>query len=208
MFDALLQRRARWYVYELIDPRSGAAFYVGKGTKDRIAAHERAAADGKECSEKVQRIKEIWAANLKVVRRHVAWFWNEQEAYDFEAARIDDYGLDALTNQTPGGGTARALSPVVSCKAPMEWTPIIAAQLVCKRDHLLAFFAAWIAAEKDGMRLVADSTMGDKWAMVVVDAAIKLFPNLLKKIRESDEAVEYVSSRLSLYGVELQHGRA
>ena len=35
------------YVYELIDPRDGKVFYVGKGRNSRAWAHEKAARRGK-----------------------------------------------------------------------------------------------------------------------------------------------------------------
>lgn len=95
------------YVYELIDPRDGAVFYVGKGKGDRILAHEREAAAGR-VSRKCARIRDIWDAGLVVERRKVRSFADEQAAYDFEAALIETRGLHTLTNAKPGGGSPRS----------------------------------------------------------------------------------------------------
>lgn len=65
----------RWYIYELADPTTGLAFYVGKGSGDRIAAHERDALRSKDvCSRKLNKINELWSGGLKVERRFVAFF--------------------------------------------------------------------------------------------------------------------------------------
>ncbi len=34
-----LKHQSRWYVYELVDPRDQAVFYVGKGAGKRVDAH-------------------------------------------------------------------------------------------------------------------------------------------------------------------------
>lgn len=92
----------RFYVYELVDPRSGAAFYVGKGQGRRIHHHEAEAAKGAH-SQKCDRIRAIWAAGLKVDHRVVSRFADENEALQAEFDLIAEYGLDALTNVVPGG---------------------------------------------------------------------------------------------------------
>ena len=39
-----MAEEARFYVYELIDPRDGKVFYIGKGQGRRIYGHEAEAA--------------------------------------------------------------------------------------------------------------------------------------------------------------------
>lgn len=95
-----------YYVYELIDPRCGNVFYVGKGIRKRIDAHELEARAGRQ-SRKCDRIREIEACGLSVVKRKVELFLDEKDAYNFEAARIREIGLENLTNMTPGGGSPR-----------------------------------------------------------------------------------------------------
>ena len=94
-----------FYVYELIDPRTKKVFYIGKGTRDRIHQHEREAARGTH-SRKCDMIRNILNAGLQVGKNVVQRFASEQEAYDFETARIGEIGLENLTNVYPGGQKA------------------------------------------------------------------------------------------------------
>lgn len=112
-----------WYVYHLIDPRSGAVFYVGKGQGERIAAHEMEARRDSE-HPKCVRIRDIWAAGFDVIRHKAKTFKDEQEAYDFEADEIDRIGLQNLTNLAPGGGAPRQLIAKPS--------PEVSARMLCK----------------------------------------------------------------------------
>jgi hypothetical protein len=96
----------RWYVYHLVDPRDGAVFYVGKGTGDRVGAHESEARRGPTVtSAKCNRIRQIWSENLPVGRHIARLFEDEVEALRFEAAEIARIGLEQLTNASEGLGT-------------------------------------------------------------------------------------------------------
>lgn len=95
-----------YYVYELVDPRTGKAFYVGKGKNARLDVHGWEARSG-VVSGKCDTIRSIEADGLKILKRKARLFSDEQEAYDFEAELICEYGLENLTNIIPGGGTAR-----------------------------------------------------------------------------------------------------
>lgn len=96
-----------YYVYRLVDPRTDATFYVGKGVGNRIFQHVAEAIKSSErVSLKLDRIREIEAANLKVkyvVHRHGL---TEEEAFEVEASLIDAYQLagggDVLTNLQGG----------------------------------------------------------------------------------------------------------
>lgn len=102
-----LQHQSRWYVYELIDPRTCEVFYVGKGTGKRLEAHEAEAASKLEvCSRKLNKIRDIWRDGHVVERRFNAFFWDEQAAYDHETEVILCHGLESLTNVLPGGQRA------------------------------------------------------------------------------------------------------
>lgn len=96
-----------FYVYDLIDPRDGKTFYVGKGTGDRLKEHVRDARKG-EGGPKCDRIREILAEGLTVEERIVKEFENEAYAYAYEKRRIARIGLENLTNIAPGGGGTRA----------------------------------------------------------------------------------------------------
>lgn len=99
-----------YYVYELIDPRNGQTFYVGKGKNGRDSEHEVEARSTSQ-SRKCLLIRDIWAENLQITRRRIKEFTHEADAYDFEKARIKHHGLKNLTNILPGGGTPRFLDP-------------------------------------------------------------------------------------------------
>lgn len=101
--------KSGFYVYELVDPRTGAVFYVGKGTNRRLDAHEREARVGR-VSRKCQRIRDIEAEGYSIGKRVVEWFADEQQAYNFESELVDRHGLDNLTNAIPGGGSTRAVA--------------------------------------------------------------------------------------------------
>jgi len=112
----------KYYVYELVDPRSGAVFYVGKGSRSRIDQHEKEARKGRQ-SRKCDAIRAIESSGLSILKRKVAHFADEQGALDHEADLIGEYGLANLTNVALGGGRAgqqatlysdRALTKVVS----------------------------------------------------------------------------------------------
>ena len=96
-----------YYVYELIDPRDGKVFYVGKGCRGRIDQHEQEARKGRQ-SRKCDVIRAIEGCGLKVNKNRVSHHRNEQDAYDAEAELVEMYGLENLTNLVPGGGSARS----------------------------------------------------------------------------------------------------
>lgn len=93
--------REYWaYVYHLVDPRDGAVFYVGRGKRDRILAHEKEASKGL-MTRKCQRIREIWASGQNIERRIVALFhpsiaWLAWKRH--ELSEIHEYGYENLTN--------------------------------------------------------------------------------------------------------------
>lgn len=92
-----------YYIYELVDPRDGSVFYVGKGKGGRIDQHEVEARKGRQ-SRKCDKIREIEAAGGKIIKRKVSKHTCEVEAYEAEIERISLYGLSNLTNVSGGGG--------------------------------------------------------------------------------------------------------
>jgi len=95
----------KWYVYQLINPRTNLVFYVGKGSKNRIDQHEAEARKG-VCSKKCRLIRDIESSGLSINKEKIAYFSDEQLAYDFETDLIDNHGLDNLTNVMLGGQCA------------------------------------------------------------------------------------------------------
>lgn len=97
-----------FYVYLLIDPRTGEAFYVGKGKGCRYRSHEREARNGSG-SAKACRIRDIWAAGLQVEHQRLAEGLDEATAYRLERKAIAAR-REVLTNLTHGGGPS-SVSP-------------------------------------------------------------------------------------------------
>lgn len=100
-----MEKLAKWYVYKLIDPNTMAVFYIGKGKGNRINDHELDSARG-VCSKKCNKIRTLKNAGFEIVKQKIAFFWDEQAAYDFETDCIEEVGLDNLTNILPGGQVA------------------------------------------------------------------------------------------------------
>jgi hypothetical protein len=97
-----------FYVYRLVDPRSGNTFYVGKGRGDRVFAHMAASVsveefDDEQLDPKLATIHEIRALGLKpshVIHRHGL---DEGSAFEVEAALMDAY--PGLANVQGGRGS-------------------------------------------------------------------------------------------------------
>lgn len=200
----------KWYVYELADPRTGEAFYVGKGCRNRISQHEKdARKPQKVCSEKINRIKDIWEAGFEVEKRFVAFFKKEQDAYDFEAYRVDEYGLDVLTNIIPGGGVSRGyvISRPKPEKPSVPWTPLVAAEKFAKSDRLMDALAIWLKAVslKRNIEVYMTAPFLERLVVYVYQ---DLLPKMWEFIKSDREAVEMCRKGLSARGVEVIYGRA
>lgn len=104
----------KFYVYDLIDPRNGEVFYVGKGTGNRVRQHVRGAQAGRVANiHKHRRIMEIIESGHQVTEQIVAEFDSEATAYQFERQRIDQFG-DQLTNIANGMRTSEEIAPSVA----------------------------------------------------------------------------------------------
>ncbi len=97
--------KLKTYVYQLIDPRNGETFYVGKGRGNRVFAHihDEQSLDGDDLSNKLKRIREIRLAGFEVA--HVVhWHgMDESTAFEVEAALMDAY--PGLANIAGGTGS-------------------------------------------------------------------------------------------------------
>lgn len=170
-----------FYVYELVDPRDGAVFYVGKGKGRRVEAHERQAAKGVS-SDKCDRIREIWAAGLSVQRVEVAYFKDEASAYDFEAERIAEYVT--LTNVARHDGRrARA--------RPMELHP-----------HYLRVVAWWVRTTRNGTIAPRFDDPNKPWATALANVMVRRGREFLDRAIKVSSRTE-VSRRLKPFGVAL-----
>lgn len=131
---------APFYVYELIDPRNGKPFYVGKGKGQRYRAHETQARKGKR-GPKCNTIRDIWESGHTVVHRMVSRHDLEADAYIAEDRHIDSIGLQNLTNQIPGGFWS------IREPKPFKWTAALAAKVMPK---LCVAFARVFRPGNDG----------------------------------------------------------
>lgn len=170
-----------YYVYELIDPRTGAVFYVGKGKGKRIDAHEAEARRG-HASDKCEQIRAIWAAGNRVIKREVGRFKDEDAAYAFEAERIAQY--TGLTNVVLHDAT-RAKS------RPPQLDPAF-----------LRVVAWWLKATDCGRKEPHFSFPERPLASAVMNVLVKSGRKFLDDVL-SVASFEEVSNRLRPFGVRL-----
>lgn len=97
----------KYYVYCLVDPRDGKAFYVGKGKGDRVYTHVHDSEEQPDEGLKNRRIKAIGEEKVKhyIIRHGLT----EKEAYELESTLIDflmdkrvNGGENNLTNLVRG----------------------------------------------------------------------------------------------------------
>ena len=151
MFTSEVIEQLQYYVYRLIDPRTGQTFYVGKGKGNRVYAHINDALksfdgqsyesnDEDEISEKIKQIREIKAAGLEVIHVMQRYGLTEKEAFEVEAALIDCY--PGLTNiqggysSDRGVNSAEVLQRVLSCEE-FEDQPDLKYCIIKINDHVL-----------------------------------------------------------------------
>lgn len=93
-----------YYVYKLIDPRSGMAFYIGKGKNHRVYSHEREALKNKPPinKRKIDTIRAIWADGMQVIREIHSYHRDEQHAYDIEHGLIMSHKDITNISHNPG----------------------------------------------------------------------------------------------------------
>ena len=95
-----------YYVYNLIDPRNGSVFYVGKGTGNRANQHQQCVIRNREKysrTEKEKLICEILDSGLSVKVVITDRFSNERDAIYEEELQIMHFGIDNLTNKVRKG---------------------------------------------------------------------------------------------------------
>lgn len=91
----------KFYVYLLVDPRTGEPFYVGKGKGNRCHEHRRGAVEGRRGG-RYTKIRELIAAGFECEIRKVKWFDDNTAALEYEGALIWTIGPKNLTNVSRG----------------------------------------------------------------------------------------------------------
>lgn len=100
------QENGPFYVYELIDPRNDAVFYVGKGKGLRAWVHEARARRGREPNAlKAEVLGQIRRAGLSPIVNIAAENLTEEDAYKIERGMIVRNHA-ALTNIALGSRSA------------------------------------------------------------------------------------------------------
>lgn len=104
LFSKATIEAIHYYVYCLVDPRDNEIFYIGKGKGNRVFEHVKAALNEEENveSEKIELIKEIIAEGMEVGHYIIRYGLEEKVALEVEAALIDCFGLEYLTNEVKG----------------------------------------------------------------------------------------------------------
>nr|WP_303696185.1 hypothetical protein [Brevundimonas subvibrioides] len=143
-FPPEVQQRLGWYVYRLIDPRTGVTFYVGKGRGNRVFSHARGllseliqeddinleVTDGL----KIQTIRDIQKSRLcpiHLIHRH--GIESEEIAYQIEAALIDAY--PGLSNVSGGHGSSE-----FGCRHVEEIVRIYSAEPMYAYEDLILIY--------------------------------------------------------------------
>lgn len=107
-FSAGVADQLGYYVYRLVDPRSGNTFYVGKGRGNRVFEHAHGNVTANEFGDEqlapklglIRAIQAVGLAPSHVIHRHGL---DEATAFEVEAALIDAY--PGLTNIQGGHGS-------------------------------------------------------------------------------------------------------
>lgn len=97
-----------YYTYMLVDPRSGAPFYVGKGKNRRCYQHVAEARTTNRNSHKCNVIRKILSLGMEPVVKVVDSDLTESVAFELEEFLIQEIGRSdrhggLLTNKTNGG---------------------------------------------------------------------------------------------------------
>ena len=99
-----------FYIYELVDPRNGKIFYVGKGSNGRYKWHTNEVKHGRTTGNphKDRVIKNILDAGLEpLIGFPYENITNEADAYVLEERVLKEYGIENLTNLVIGNNPPR-----------------------------------------------------------------------------------------------------
>lgn len=91
----------KYYVYQLIDPRTGLAFYIGKGSRFRHNQHLNETAESTCNQYKYRKIQSIRRSGHEPIIDIIQRFEYETDAYELEKELISS--TPNLTNIHPGG---------------------------------------------------------------------------------------------------------
>jgi hypothetical protein len=207
-----MEKAARWYVYELRDPRDGEVFYVGKGTGHRMHQHEKDAAnEAIHPSKKINRIRGIVSAGAEVQKRVLAQFWDEQAAYDHETDLIEEIGLANLTNILPGGQKAWERRQRARAESRRKEKPTIELHEQLSgpgTKELLSRFAEWFKAGGHKGKTFAFTAVDPRFKVNATLSSVvynEFMPRMWRYIQDDARALSVFAERIRPFGVEVQH---
>lgn len=119
LYELSKDKNKKFYVYCLVDPIDKNVFYIGKGTGNRIFAHEQFALgvirdsefiESHEFAElKIERIKKIYDAGNRCEKFIISYGLTENEAFASELTLINYFKIlrhdELLTNKVGGHGS-------------------------------------------------------------------------------------------------------
>jgi hypothetical protein len=159
----------------------------------------------------------LWSQNLEVKRQIVAYFWDEQAAYDHEAERIASY--EYITNVV-GGPSGRFVGPMPQLTNAMKYknyelpqkrelTIETALQTLLMRLDLLAFY--FMATKGNLKKVTLDIGENPNIATKIYKMCSEgvyntIYPMCIKKVIDSPTDWKKVQDALLPYGVILQNG--
>lgn len=123
------------YVYALVDPRNRRIFYIGKGRANN-RAFSHLAPSGSD-RRKQQLIKEIREAGLEPRVEILRHGLSVPVAHEVEASLIDAIGIENLTNEVRGHGTARGRVSATDFERVHGAQPVAITEL---RERYMLFF--------------------------------------------------------------------
>lgn len=139
----------KYYVYRLLDPRSGSTFYVGMGSGNQVFAHASGKMlvkpdDAETNDPRLELVKEIVDSGLEVLSVIHRWGLDEATAFEVESAVMDCYpGLtDRRNGQHHDRGTGNAAQLVEGLSPEIYYEPSFKYVLIKTTDEKIARMAA------------------------------------------------------------------
>jgi hypothetical protein len=121
MFSPKVREKLGSYVYLYIDPRTGKAFYIGKGKGNRLFTHLNNRSD----SAKARIIRKLRRLGLKPQIEILKYGLTEKEALLVEQTAIDLLDIGELTNAVRGHGSRHGSRGTVrDIEAELEAKPV------------------------------------------------------------------------------------
>ena len=99
-----MKKKDDYYVYVYLDPDTRQPFYIGNGRGQRCRRHLKFK---KPKTEKEKRIADLFAEHRNPIIQIIQWDMTKREAEKTEAAIIELFGIQHLSNIQSGRGTAK-----------------------------------------------------------------------------------------------------